>query len=71
MKKIEVESLKIQLTTELKKILDSLFYSIFEANIKKVDDLTRNKYFKMSATQKLRETVVMVIRANRKKKNFC
>ncbi len=25
----------------------------------------------MSATQKLRETVVLVIRANRKKKKFC
>jgi len=55
----------------LKKIIDSLFINIFEANKKKVDELTKNKYFKMSATQKLRETVVLVMRVNRKKKNFC
>lgn len=70
-RKLEIDSLKIQLTAELKKMLDSLFVSIFEANIEKVDNLTKNKYFKMSATQKLRETVVLVIRSNRKKKNFC
>lgn len=52
-------------------MIDALLLSIFESNKEKMTTVKTSNYFRKSALQKMREMVVLVIRANRKRKKVC
>ena len=67
-KKIEVKSIKVQISIELKKILEYLFKNLFSSTFEKIEELTQRKEFEKSPGQKFKQAVMLVIRNNRKLK---